>query len=63
MRCTVMSAIYGRYVPLQRVGVFEPLWSENGYRLCPYILVWNWVWFSRELRECNFERIYRFNSK
>ena len=22
------------YVPPQKVGVFEPFWSENGYGLC-----------------------------
>ena len=25
-----------RYVPPQRVGFFEPFWSENRYRLCPF---------------------------
>ena len=29
--------------------VFALFWSENGYTP---ILVWNRVWFSRELREC-----------
>ena len=28
--------------------VIAPFWSENGYRLCPF-LVWNGVWFSWEL--------------
>ena len=28
--------------------VFAPFWTENGYTL----LVWNRVWFLRELREC-----------
>ena len=25
-----------RYVPPQRVGVFGPFWSENGYTFCPF---------------------------
>ena len=37
------------YVPPQRV--FAPFWSENGCRLCSF-LVWNLVWFSRALPEC-----------
>ena len=40
--------------------VFAPFWSENGYTP---ILVWNRVWFLRELRPGVYERIYRFNSK
>ena len=31
---------------------FAPYWSENGYKLCLCILVWNRVWFLRKLREC-----------
>ena len=31
--------------------VIAPFWSENGYRLCPF-LVWKWVWFSWELWKC-----------
>ena len=51
-----------RYVPPQRVGVFAPFWSENGYTLC--LLVWNLVWFSRELREClNLFIVYRKKDK
>ena len=45
-----------RYVPPQRVGVFAP------YTLS--ILVWNLVWFSRELREClNLFIVYRKKDK
>ena len=40
--------------------VFAPFWSENGYTP---ILVWNRVWFLRELRPGVYERIYLFNSK
>ena len=35
-----------RYLPPHRVGFFTPFWSENTLP----ILVWNPVWFSRELR-------------
>ena len=38
-----------RYVSPQRVW-FLRLFGENRYIL-PF-LVWNWVWFSRKLREC-----------
>ena len=31
--------------------VIAPFWSENGYRLCPF-LVWNRGWYSRELLKC-----------
>ena len=36
-----------------------PFWSENGYTLCLF-LVWNLVWFSRELREHMNEVIVEF---
>ena len=47
-----------RQIMLPREGVcaapksmgFAPFWSENGYKLLPY-LVWIRVWFSRELRK------------
>ena len=32
----------------EKVWVFAAFWSENGYRLP--ILVWNRVWFTRELQ-------------
>ena len=32
----------------EKVWVFAAVWSENGYRLP--ILVWNRVWFTRELQ-------------
>ena len=35
---------------LEKVWVFATVWSENGYRLP--ILVWNRVWFTRELQQC-----------
>ena len=31
-----------RYVPPQRVGVFAPFWSDNGYTLC---LFWSGIWY------------------
>ena len=36
-----------------------PFWSENRYTLCLF-LVWNLVWFSRELREHMNEVIVEF---
>ena len=43
--------------------VFAPYWSENGYKLCSYILVWNRVWFLRKSTGVYGRTIYRFNSK
>ena len=40
-----------RYTPPQRVWFFAPLWSENGYRLCPFWSRYR-VRVSKELREC-----------
>ena len=50
-----------RYVPPQKGRVFDPFWSENGYRLCPfwsgigyglwgnYGSVWTYVWFQLQM--------------
>ena len=39
---------------------FGPFWSESGYVYTLPILVWNRVWFSRELREHMNEVIVEF---
>ena len=54
---TLSHKLYN-YVQSHSGRVFAPFWSENGYTLCPCILVWlNRVSFSREVDE----RIHRFN--
>ena len=53
-----MQTIQVCAAPLGRV--FEPFWSENGYRLCPFGLESGMVF---EGTTGAYEGIYRFNSK
>ena len=50
-----------RYVPPHREGVCAVSVWKRIYTLP--ILIWNRVWFSRELRTRVYERIYRFNER
>ena len=44
-----------------RVGVFEPFWSQNGYRLCPF---WSGIGeYGFRGNHGSVSRIYRLNSK
>ena len=41
-----------KYVPLHRVGVFAPFWSENGYTFCPF---WSGIGYGfRGTTECMY---------
>ena len=50
-----------RYVPPHRVGFLHRFGLKTGL-IHFAILVWNQVWFSRELREC-MNPFFQFNSK
>ena len=60
-RFGLTTSIHFAHFGLESGIDFAHFGLESGIVGSP-ILVWNRVWFSRELQECT-ERIYRFNSK